>query len=247
MAGGERLVIRVSDTGIGVPPTQQDLIFDKYRQADGSITRRFGGTGLGLAICRSLARAMGGTIAIDSMPGQGSTFTVSLPLVRAAAAGRGELQRPVTGVSSLSEARLLIIEPNPLTCRIVVRMLEGSAYSIDTAASLAAAERRLAQGGINHVLAAFDCLDAQDAHCGEEVERVCDLVAACGAHLTLLFAPGREARVAAFTAGRPGTQSLAKPIAAAELIASLGRLYAEGEAPHSLPAAARPRIASAAI
>ena len=72
--------VRVSDTGIGVPSDKLASVFEIFNQVDGSATRRYEGTGLGLAICRQLTELMGGSIALASEPGVGSTFTVSLPL-----------------------------------------------------------------------------------------------------------------------------------------------------------------------
>ncbi|MBW8015469.1 MAG: PAS domain S-box protein [Planctomycetes bacterium] len=69
----------VKDTGIGIPPEQQKLIFDKFSQADSSTTRKFGGTGLGLAITTQLIELLGGTISVVSMPGEGSTFSMTIP------------------------------------------------------------------------------------------------------------------------------------------------------------------------
>ena len=74
------LHLEVQDTGIGISPEQQELVFAPFTQADGSITRRFGGSGLGLSICQRLTELMGGRIGVRSEPGKGSCFTVELPL-----------------------------------------------------------------------------------------------------------------------------------------------------------------------
>jgi signal transduction histidine kinase len=78
--GKETWAIVVSDTGIGIAPHKQETIFNEFYQVDSSATREHGGTGLGLAIVRRLVLTMGGSVRVNSTLGQGSTFTVTLPL-----------------------------------------------------------------------------------------------------------------------------------------------------------------------
>lgn len=80
---GERVRLRISDTGIGIPPEELPHLFEPFRQAHGGLSRRAGGTGLGLYIVHSLVDLLGGTIAVHSVPGQGTTFVIELPFAPA--------------------------------------------------------------------------------------------------------------------------------------------------------------------
>ncbi|KAG1388785.1 hypothetical protein G6F59_015813 [Rhizopus arrhizus] len=92
-AGSGRIRFEVADTGIGIAREQLQVIFEAFRQADGSTRRRYGGPGLGRSLSRDLAERMGGSIHVDSEPGRGSCFILELPLqgapVAASACGSG--------------------------------------------------------------------------------------------------------------------------------------------------------------
>ncbi|MFT4914010.1 MAG: signal transduction histidine kinase/FixJ family two-component response regulator [Brevundimonas sp.] len=122
-----RVVIAVTDTGIGFDADFKARLFQRFEQADGSITRRFGGTGLGLAISRALAEAMDGTLEADAEPGVGSTFTLTLNLARAPDAAVVKASSPVRARPQEAGApRVLLAEDHPINRKVVELLFDGT-------------------------------------------------------------------------------------------------------------------------
>ncbi|HTB63056.1 MAG TPA: response regulator [Opitutales bacterium] len=115
-----RIVLSVSDTGIGIPQSRQEMIFQSFTQADASTTRKFGGTGLGLAICKKLCEIMGGGIRVESKLRKGSTFEVEIPF---GVPARQPISAPVR-LARLKGLRVLIIDDNETNRTILSRLCE---------------------------------------------------------------------------------------------------------------------------
>jgi len=138
-----RIRIEVQDTGIGIPPSKQVAIFEPFTQADDSVTRIYGGTGLGTTIARHLIGLMGGTIGLESAPGQGSTFWIELELEAAQPQGL-DLTDPLSAASKASAAaqtlaanvrrirgaRILVAEDNPTNQRVAQMILESGSHEV---------------------------------------------------------------------------------------------------------------------
>ena len=131
----ERMIFRVSDTGIGMTPEQVHKLFQEFSQADASTSRKYGGTGLGLALSRRFARMMGGDITVESEPGKGSTFTMRLPAQ--VAEQKAEPVSTPLAVESVPESasRVLVIDDEPTARDLMQRLLTSHGFNATTAAN----------------------------------------------------------------------------------------------------------------
>lgn len=211
---GRSYAIAVRDTGIGIAPDQREAIFEAFRQADASTTRRFGGTGLGLSICRNLARAMGGDVTVDSVAGQGSTFTVTLPLVVPAETKGGAARD-----AEVLGAGLLVIDRNPIARSMWRTLFAPHEERLVFVGSFEEATQSLGEGPCRRVLVDEAPLRSE----ADPEAALARLIAAadrCGAAVTLLW-PAADAAGAARLAGSGVGRVVTKPVTGAALVHSL--------------------------
>jgi PAS domain S-box-containing protein len=132
-SSGDRILFRVSDTGIGIEPENVERLFEPFEQADASTSRRFGGTGLGLALSRRFCRLMGGDLRATSTPGKGSVFTIDLPVnvapLEVDPKVRVESEQPSSG------ADVLVVDDNPTARDLLDRTLRREGYRTAFASS----------------------------------------------------------------------------------------------------------------
>jgi PAS domain S-box-containing protein len=203
----DMISIAVSDTGIGISLQDQARIFLEFEQADGSSTRKFGGTGLGLTISNRIVESMGGSIAVESAPGQGSTFRVTVALPSADEAGL-----PALAVPDLGGGDILIVAPALTEASLIARHLQrwGAHTKIVPDEKVAAAilpERIWSALLVDHVL-------------GTEASRELARAAASVPQRIVLVTPAMRTELAALKdAGFTGY--LIKPVRAASLAARL--------------------------
>ena len=128
------IMLKVKDTGIGIPKEAQASIFHAFSQADGSTSRKFGGTGLGLAISNKLVELMDGTISLTSDEGQGSTFAILLNLEEAPPEIKPEAANPQKNQSkTLDGLRVLLAEDNNVNAKLATRILQKSNIEVEWA------------------------------------------------------------------------------------------------------------------
>ena len=205
---GERLSIVVRDTGIGIPSDKLEMIFESFRQADAGTTRQFGGTGLGLAICRNIAHAMDGDVTVESEPGAGSAFALTLPLRRALPAEQAAAER-----SPEERTVLLIVDRNPVTRAMLKSLFAARLKDVDATGSPTAASEAIVAGRVSRILIDDATLNAED----DPDARIAEMAAV---PVSVLWSDPDDADRARLTA-LGVDQIIARPISAAQLVASV--------------------------
>ena len=125
---GGAVSFQVKDTGIGMTPDQLKKLFQTFTQADTTTTKRFGGTGLGLAITKHFCTMLGGDVTVESEPGKGSTFTITLPDRPAAATAPAPEER--RGEERARSATILIVDDDPAALRLLSKTLGSAGYQV---------------------------------------------------------------------------------------------------------------------
>ncbi len=212
----------VRDTGIGIPENEQARIFEAFAQVNNSTTREFSGTGLGLAISQRLALALGGTIKVESVEGDGSCFTLSLPVERV---GNGlAVYEPETPGASLDAARLLVIERNEAAHPMLRMLLGAETRSVEIVKSGEEAIAAMDESDFDHVMIEAFSAAGESAEPLDAIRAVIARAREAHARTSLLAAPNETLGLGQLaTSG--ADQFILKPVGAADLIAALKKLY----------------------
>ena len=231
--GEPKLVIRIADTGIGIPPEKLAMIFERFTQADSSITRQFGGTGLGLAISRQLASLLGGGITVESEPGRGTTFICEIatgPLddvawLEAADASSGPVQAAaLPDASALRNRRVLVVDDSETNRQLMRLMLRGAGAQVEQAENGGQALQRALAEPFDIILMDMQ-MPVMDGYAATAELRRCGITSPI---IALTANAMREDAARCLQAGCSGY--LAKPIDQDSLLAAVTAAAQDGEA-----------------
>ena len=236
------LVMEVQDTGVGFDPGVSDQLFQRFSQADTTITRRFGGTGLGLSITRGLVEAMGGEIEAQSEPGGGSLFRVVLPLERNCSladydAGRraprtgGVAAAADPGAGRLQGLRVLLAEDHPINRRVVHLILEPFGVQLTTVENGAEAVEAFEAGDFDLVLMDMQ-MPVLDGLAATRAIRRHERGRPAGERTPVVMLSANAMRQHRLDAESAGADlHVAKPVTATALIAAVLEALAAGDCP----------------
>lgn len=211
--GAKQLRIAVKDTGIGIPPDRYDRLFKSFSQVDASTTRTHGGTGLGLAISRSLIRAMGGDITVDSKPGQGSEFVVTLP-IQVASAPSSELDG--VHLERLDGLRVLVVDDTEPNRTIMRNQLKPYGAVVHEVASGIAAVEFLKEHTVDVVILDYHMPGMDGVAAGQAVRQLPG-----GKDLVMILATSVASPPTKHVAALKFQAVLTKPIRKATLLSAL--------------------------
>ncbi len=210
------LHVVVADTGIGVPPEKRELIFEAFRQADGTVTRQYGGTGLGLAICSRLVELMGGRIWLESEVGNGSEFHFTVRLTPAASEVRAPEAPAIRPVRASGQLSVLVAEDNPVNQRLAQRILEKHGHRVVLASTGLEALERLKTERVDVIVMDLMMPDMDGLEAARAIRANADEAIRNLPILAFTAAVGKEDQERSIEAGMNGF--VAKPIWPAKFV-----------------------------